>query len=552
MRGYAKAIKGEAERTPQTVPIPGREQEMKRNEAGGYSFRVGQFDQLMRFLVLGSDSGTFYTDPRTLTKQNAKVVLECARENLPGTIKAISDVLTKRLAYKPEAAIFAMGLLASESVDFRREVYKVVPNLNTASHLFLFQKYLDDLDVKWSRSRRTAFANWYLARKPEDLAYQTVKYQSRYEWSHKDVLRLSHASDKSQGSHNLIFRYAVGKTIDTQWSRTDKGLKLLDVYEEIKGASKLASVINLITDNKLTWEMVPGQWLGSPDVWSALLPHMPMTAMLRNMARMSANGLISPMSDAARTVRNKLQNIKGVHPIQVLISLKMYSAGKPIGAGTSNRPVGNTLSTWIVDQPLVGDLNSAFYASFGSIPKISGKTLVAVDNSGSMSSNLTSHTPLSAAEAGAAQAMVFARCADEYNVVGYSDDVTDLRISPNMTLDEVMRQTANKTSSGTNNAAPIHWARAKKISVDAFVEITDTQTWSGRNHVAQELTAYREWRKSGSCKFVEVATSPTSTANVDPADNQSISVVGFNPQVPSVIASFINGLASTANEDDEQ
>ena len=61
--------------TPQREAIPNTPQ--VANSAGGYAWPVDQWTRLDRFLVLGSEGGTFYVGERELTQENAQVVVEC-------------------------------------------------------------------------------------------------------------------------------------------------------------------------------------------------------------------------------------------------------------------------------------------------------------------------------------------------------------------------------------------------------------------------------------------------------------------------------------------
>ena len=58
--------------TPQNQPIPGTKQ--VQNSAGGYSFPVDNWTRLERFLVLGSEGGSYYATQQKLTAENAKAV----------------------------------------------------------------------------------------------------------------------------------------------------------------------------------------------------------------------------------------------------------------------------------------------------------------------------------------------------------------------------------------------------------------------------------------------------------------------------------------------
>ena len=67
--------------TPQGAPLPGREAEMKVNNAGGVVFTVDAFERLRRFLILGSDTSTYYVNAKELTLDNIDGVLAALRED---------------------------------------------------------------------------------------------------------------------------------------------------------------------------------------------------------------------------------------------------------------------------------------------------------------------------------------------------------------------------------------------------------------------------------------------------------------------------------------
>ncbi|MEO0563148.1 MAG: hypothetical protein AAF125_13655, partial [Chloroflexota bacterium] len=61
--------------TPQSMPIPGSNQ--VQNSAGGYSFEVDQWTLMTRFLILGSEGGSYYASAQKLTRDNAVNVAKC-------------------------------------------------------------------------------------------------------------------------------------------------------------------------------------------------------------------------------------------------------------------------------------------------------------------------------------------------------------------------------------------------------------------------------------------------------------------------------------------
>lgn len=70
MQQYQRHV-GQAS-TPQSEPLLGREAEMVKNSAGGFTFAVDRWSQLDRFLILGCAGGTYYATERELTRENAR------------------------------------------------------------------------------------------------------------------------------------------------------------------------------------------------------------------------------------------------------------------------------------------------------------------------------------------------------------------------------------------------------------------------------------------------------------------------------------------------
>ena len=94
-------------------------------------------------------------------------------------------------------------------------------------------------------------------------------------------------------------------------------------------------------------------------MWAALLENMPMTAMIRNLGKMSAINLLKPLSSHAALVCKRLKDevlLKKarIHPFNVLLALKTYESG----SGDKGK------LKWEVNQTIVQALDDAFYASF--------------------------------------------------------------------------------------------------------------------------------------------------------------------------------------------
>ena len=108
--------------------------------------------------------------------------------------------------------------------------------------------------------------------------------------------------------------------------------KLIEAFEQAKKASSKAEIVKLITEHDLPREAIPTQWLNELEVWDALLQRMPMTAMIRNLGKMTSLGLIKPFSDAAKLIVRKLGDETAlkrarIHPLAVLDRREGVCAG---------------------------------------------------------------------------------------------------------------------------------------------------------------------------------------------------------------------------------
>ena len=65
--------------------------------------------------------------------------------------------------------------------------------------------------------------------------------------------------------------------------------KLIEAFEQAKKASSKGEIVKLINEFDLPREAIPTQWLNELEVWDALLQRMPMTAMIRNLGKMTSH-----------------------------------------------------------------------------------------------------------------------------------------------------------------------------------------------------------------------------------------------------------------------
>lgn len=529
MTDYSKHYN--TKKTPQTQRIPGRVDQVK-NSAGGYVFAVAPEVRLQRFLILGTEGGSYYTSERDLTIQNANHIVQLAKEIGVGVVKELVEVAAARPARAPKMSpsIFALAVCATQCGPVvRAAALEVLPQVcRIPTHLFEFIGAYKNLGGGWGRSFKRAISNWYLSREPQKLAYHMAKYQSRGGWSNRDVLRLAHPTPNSPAQQD-VFKWVIDGTVPGETAGEAQAY-LFHADELMRGGVDKKRAIELIQQYGFTREMVPTEFQKDPEVWEALLQRMPVGAMIRNLNRMTACGLLKPLSHGVTQVIRGLNDealTRGrIHPVNLLIAKMTYDQGEGVRGSLKWTPVPQ-ISTALED---------AFYRAFGTIEPTGKRFLLGLDVSGSMGwsgmMGLPGFTPRIASTV---MAMVPLRTEPNSHVMAFSNNFQDPGITSRDSLTQAVRKVSGLYFGATDCALPMNWAREQGIEVDTFVVYTDNDTWSGRNgHPCQALDEYRQKTGINSALIVNGMTATDFTI-ADPKDPKQVDVVGFDTNVPQVI-----------------
>lgn len=532
---YAKHLVNPS-RTPQSQPIPDREVEMVKNRGGGYVFQSDDLQTLRRFLILGTEKGSYYAGERELSKDAIKLVQSVIKAHGRAVVDMIVEVSDGGKAVKNDPAILALALCASTKDDVTRksalEAIRMV--CRTGTHLFTFAEYVNS-QRGWGRGLREAVASWYEYKyEVNTLAYQLIKYRQRGGWTHKNLLQLAHPNPGENAGMDNLFKWIVGKPSEYElWPDLIKGYALAHTCES--GAEMTA----IITKFKLPWEAVPTQFLKSPHVWKALLPDMPLTAMTRNLGRLTNLEVLKPFSKELAFVQKRFADSDYItksrlHPMSILVALKQYEQGK----GDKGKLTWNPIAQ-------VGEaLDKAFYLAFGNVEPTGQNLLLAIDASNSMTHAVAGIGNLSCREAAIAQALVTVAVEPNVYMIGFTEGshVFALPISKRDSLTGAMAKLeANVRGSGTDCALPALMAAQMNLDVDAIVMYSDQETWAGETHPAQALEALR--RKLGKpVKLANLAMAYNEYTLADQKDKNSMDFTGFDTSTPQAVSAFLTSL----------
>ncbi len=530
--------------TPQTQRVPDRDDQIQNSEKG-FVFKISDIDRVRRFLILGSEGGSFYVNSKKLTIENAKILVQMIKTDGPKIVDLIVEISDKGLAAKNDSAIFALSLCMSEKyadLYTRQKAAKALLKVcRIGTHLFQFAESIKHVRG-WGRSLRNALAEWYKSKDIVKLQYQMAKYQARNTvegkknsvWSHCDILRKSHAFPVDCTMSNL-FKWATRGELSEEAARQ---LPFIEAVERVKGCQSEKEVISLIVKHNLPREVIPTQFLKSRKVLSSMLPNMPLTALIRNLGNLSANGvLVDGAWDEISLVRSKLTDQEyirksRIHPIQALAAIITYSNGHGYKGGNSWHPVAD-----IKDA-----LDKTFELSFHNVESTGKRTMLSLDVSSSMGweESTIPSIGITARDASAAMAMINFRKEMKSIVTCFSHGLSVLSIGRQDSIHSVIKKVSNLTFGNTDCSLPMIYATQNNLKIDTFVIYTDNETSAGTPHPYQALNQYR--KKSGiNAKLVVVGMVSNGFSIADPRDPGMLDVVGFDSSAPSIISQFSKG-----------
>lgn len=533
-------------RNPATPQTEKAAKGQKRNNAGGFSFKVSDLDRIKRFLILGSEK-SYYQSGAKLTKQNAENVIKYVTKS-SANHRHVTDLVVEYSiegrAPKQNPGLFVLAILASHGTPADKSYALAQLNkvARTGTTLFLFVDYVTQFRG-WGRGLRNAVASWYTAKDADKLAYQLAKYQQREGWSHRDVARLTHPKSEDAGV-NAAISWAVKGLVDKE--NTPRVIKQL---EAVKGATpaEVEKFLNKKSDKdklELSWEMLPTEALNNVKVWEILLDagQVPLGALIRQLRRLTKIGVLKPLGKYTKLVVDRLNDEEElkrarIHPLNVLNAKRAYQGVKIERGGYWASTTGGNEGI----PEVVSALEEAFYKSFKFVEPANKRTLIGIDCSGSMTQGIAG-TSLTAMEASSALAMTTIRTEPQTHVVGFSGSgsAAPLRITKTDNLDSAIRKVNSFNWGATDCAAPILYASKNNLEVDTFIVLTDNETYAGSIHPFEALNQYR--KATGiDARLIVVGMTSGGFTIADPDDNCSLDIAGFDSATPKLIAEFSRG-----------
>ena len=303
----------------------------------------------------------------------------------------------------------------------------------------------------------------------------------------------------------------------------------------------VTTAVTLMEQNKkIQREHLPTELLNTPQIWNTLLSGMGMTALVRNLGKLSQVGVASTRSpDIVRMLTDpKAVKDSKVHPLQVLVGMKTYSQGKgDLGS-----------MTWPVNSYITTALSTTFRQAFGNITSTGKRYMIGLDVSGSMSMCMCAGAKnITPREGSVAMAMMtlHAEGAQNVHIYGFSSTFYNFngKIRPEMTIQDAIKAT-DVPFGATNCALPMTEAlkmyNSSGIVFDVFCVYTDSETYAPTIHPQLALEIYRK-ATGVDAKLIVVGMTANNLSIADPKDKNTLNLAGFDTSTPELISMFVRG-----------
>lgn len=524
---------------PQTERLNKRQH---RNPAGGFVYDVGVLGRLRRWLILGSEGGTYYVGQRQLTEANIENIDAALREDPEATIEMIREISVGGLAPKQDQVLYALAVALSfdmkggdQASEIRAEAAKIVPEVcRIPTHWFQLANYIDVIGRRgWGPALHRVFEKFYVDSDIDDLAFWAIKYPGRHTWTHADMLRKTKPAVPRDSARGQVFRFML----DPKHPTSDLTPEFIWGYRAIRETMDAAEAAKLIRKYRLPWEAVPDHFLNAMPVLEVFAETMPYIALARQLPRFSRAGL-TPNSDLETAIVRRLEDEdlirkSRIHPLQALVAEVTYGSG-----GAQGRSRG---ASYIPSQRIQRALGDAVMPAFKNIEPTGKRFYIALDVSGSMGWGNIAGMPGIMPRVGAAvMALATVKAEEICYVRGFSHKLVEIPLRRSDDIRTAVQMTEGIPFGGTDCALPMLDAKAQRIPVDAFVVYTDNESWAGGVHPSVALEQYRD-EMGIDAKLIVVGMTASRSLIGDPEDAGTLSLVGFDASAPATISDFAAG-----------
>jgi len=307
-------------------------------------------NQYLQTLLTNTLGNTFYASQDQLVKESLEVHDQMLQKDPEFAARAI--VYARNEGLMRLQPVLGLAKLFSIRPDLAEWIFPKV--IRIPSDLADFTSILKSLrGGEGGRAIKRVAGKWLVENLNE---YWAIKYGAEKSegYSLVDMIRVYHPKS---GDPLPLFNYILGKETDLS------SLPKIAAFERLKRATTDEEKVTAIIEGRLPHEVVTPFAGDSKPVWRALVPNLPILALVRHLRTLERHGVLDECRDHIESV---LTNPDAIHKSK-MFPFQFAQAFDEVRVG------------WVQDV-----LRVAVDYSLDNVPHLKGRTVVLLDKSGSM------------------------------------------------------------------------------------------------------------------------------------------------------------------------
>ncbi|WP_336936951.1 TROVE domain-containing protein [Acinetobacter modestus] len=490
------------------------------NEAGGQAFQLDDRQALAQLAATGTLNHTFY--------QNAQAQLEqvlAFTQNVEPTFIAKTAVYTRKNNHMKDMPVLLLAILSQRDQALFKAVFPSIIDNGKQLRNFVQIMRSGAIQRKSLGSLPKKMINqWLINANENQLLAANIGNQP----SLADVLKMTHPKPKDV-AQDAFFAYVLGKKYELE--QLPVKVQALEKFRQGLTQDVPDLPMQLLTSLPL-----------SAQQWAEIAKNGGWQMLRMNLNTFARHGVFE-IEGMDNVIANKLQNHDMIRKSRVLPYQLM--------------------STWAalddaVPQIIRQALQNTMQIALNNVPRLSGRVVVAVDVSGSMSSSITGYRKGATSKLRCVDVASLFACAlkqvnpdiaimpfdTEVRTFGLLTKLKNTLYGENLSIFDIAKQFAAMCGGGTDCSQPLKQLNQDKTAVDLVIYFSDNESWADQLRTRHKTGMLYEWdilkQRCPEAKLVCVDLQPyTHTQIPERADVMNIG--GFSDNVFNLIDLFAQG-----------
>lgn len=468
-----------------------------KNRAGGSAVALNAKETLAKYVVTCTFNNTYYATG----KEHLDELKDTISKIDDNTFIAKAAIYSRKTAGMKDMPAYLLNVLYDRDRELFTKIFDQVIDSGRMLRTFVQLARSDAFGRNLSaRAMRRVFQNWFDNKSSGWLFRNSLGNDPSF----ADIIKMTHV----KGSNNQdLFSYLLGKEYNV--NNLPQDLKAYLAWQKDRSLDLPEVNFRLLDSYQL-----------STNEWAKVMRSCSWNTLRMNLATFARQGVLKNR-DNLKYACEKLQSEmpKNVFPYEVFAAYAMNQ---------DNLMLANAL-------------NEVMEKSVENLPEIKGKTLVAIDVSGSMSSKLSDKGSMQIVDVAAMFGACISRKCENSRVITFDTDVQlDLTNPKDSILTLAKKLRAN--GGGTNISLVLDHIEKKNIEVDNVIIVSDNESWADRSSYFGTFGSFADkWNKMATkgMKLISIDLVPNSYTNAPTSRKNNLCVSGFNDSVWEVIKNFL-------------